>query len=243
MEESSQPLRNAKESEAILVKSYGEIQRELRKGFIIKVYSLLFVQLALTFFFVYLANEIKSLRAFILYHSWLYYFILLIPIAVLIYFVCDIKMTRKVPINYILLFIFTIGEGYTLSRFTLKYSRVAVYTSMLLTLIAVITLTLFSVYALKTGTEITLFFGLFWVTYVLIIFALFFIAIFRLTFFYTFLNIFVIIIMSFYILIDTQLIIGNKTFEVSLDDYILGVIILYLDIINLFIYILAMNQK
>ena len=243
MEESSQPLRNVKEQDPYLVKSYGEIKRELRKGFIIKVYSLLFIQLALTFFFVYLANEIKFLRAFILYHSWLYYFILLIPLAVLIYFLFDIEMTRKVPINYILLFIFTMGEGYTLARFTLGYRRVAVYTSMLLTLIAVITLTLFAFYALKTGTEITLFFGMFWVTYVIIIFALFFIAIFKLSFFYTFLNLFGIIIFSFYILIDTQLIVGNKTFEVSLDDYILGVIILYLDIINLFIYILARSKK
>ena len=241
MEENSQ-LR-VKNKNNNINRSYRDIKKEIRKGFIIKVYVLLFVQLALTFFFVFLANEIKSLGAFINYHSWLYYFILLIPFAILIIFLVNIELTRIVPFNYILLFIFTIAEGYTISRFTLGYRRMAIYTSMLLTLIAVITLTLFAIYSLKKGTEITLFFGMFWVTYVIIVFALFFIAIFKLTFFYTFLNIFGIMIFSFYILIDTQLIIGNKTVEISIDDYILGVIILYLDIINLFIYILSVSKK
>ena len=241
MEESSQPLRHVKE-ESIHVKSYKTIEKDIRKGFIIKVYALLCIQLALTFFFIFLANEIKYLRAFILYHSWLYYFILLIPLAILIYFVIDTKMTRIVPINYILLFIFTISEGYTVARFTLGFRRVSVYTSMLLTLIAVITLTLFAIYT-NAETEIDISFGIFWVMYVITVFALFFIAIFRLSFFYTFLNIFGIIIFSFYILIDTQLIIGNRSISVSIDDYILGVILLYLDIINIFMYILMTSKK
>ena len=45
---------------------------------------------------------------------------------------------------------------------------------------------------------------------------------------------------SFYLIFDTQLIVGgeDKYAMIGNDDYILGAIILYLDIINIFIYIL-----
>lgn len=47
-----------------------------------------------------------------------------------------------------------------------------------------------------------------------------------------------VIVFGFYILIDTQLIIGNKSNELNDEDYILGALILYIDIIQMFIYIL-----
>jgi FtsH-binding integral membrane protein len=53
------------------------------------------------------------------------------------------------------------------------------------------------------------------------------------------LNIAGVFLFSFYIIYDTQLTIGNKSNKLSEDDYILAVMMLYLDIINLFIYILS----
>ena len=47
-----------------------------------------------------------------------------------------------------------------------------------------------------------------------------------------------VIIYSLYIIYDTQLILGNKTFEYNVDDYCLAALNLYIDIINMFIYIL-----
>jgi FtsH-binding integral membrane protein len=43
-----------------------------------------------------------------------------------------------------------------------------------------------------------------------------------------------------YILVDTQLIIGGKNKELSLDNYILGSVILYVDIIGLFLKLLQL---
>jgi FtsH-binding integral membrane protein len=47
---------------------------------------------------------------------------------------------------------------------------------------------------------------------------------------------------SFYLLCDTQMIIGGKhrRFQFQEDDYILGALVLYLDIINLFLEILRL---
>jgi FtsH-binding integral membrane protein len=48
-----------------------------------------------------------------------------------------------------------------------------------------------------------------------------------------------VIIFSAYLIYDTQLIIGGKTRQYQIDDYILAAINLYLDITRIFIYILA----
>ena len=50
-------------------------------------------------------------------------------------------------------------------------------------------------------------------------------------------------IYSLYLIIDTQLIIGGRHIELSLDDYVLGAILLYVDIITLFIEILRIIGK
>lgn len=46
-----------------------------------------------------------------------------------------------------------------------------------------------------------------------------------------------------YLIIDTQLIIGGKRLELSLDDYVIGALILYMDIIQIFLYLLQMMGR
>ena len=246
--EENQPLlneENKKKAEQLIEqelekKVESEIKKEIRRGFIFKVYGLLFIQLTLTFFFVYLANEIKSLRNFIIYHYWLYLFISLIPLGIMILVIFKPQTTRRVPSNYILLFIFTICEGYFLALFTLVFQRKSTYISLLLTLIAVITLT---IYAFISKNDFTQCEGILWVLLVLHFFGVLFMVIFRLSILYIFLNILGIGLFSLYLIYDIQLIEGNQKYKLSEDDYILGVIMLYLDIINLFLYILSFFVK
>jgi protein lifeguard len=51
------------------------------------------------------------------------------------------------------------------------------------------------------------------------------------------------IIYSIYLVIDTQLILGGKNKELTLDDYVLGSVIIYTDIISLFLKILQIIGK
>ena len=53
------------------------------------------------------------------------------------------------------------------------------------------------------------------------------------------------IIFSFYIVYDTQLIIGgkHKKYQYNQDEYIFAALNLYLDIINLFLYILDLFNR
>ena len=46
------------------------------------------------------------------------------------------------------------------------------------------------------------------------------------------------IMFGIYLVADTQMIIGKGRYEINDDDYILGALILYMDMIQLFLYIL-----
>jgi FtsH-binding integral membrane protein len=47
-----------------------------------------------------------------------------------------------------------------------------------------------------------------------------------------------VIIFSIYLIYDTQIILGNSTLKLSIDDYIFAALNLYLDILNIFLNIL-----
>ena len=48
----------------------------------------------------------------------------------------------------------------------------------------------------------------------------------------------VLIIMSAWLIHDTQLIIGGKYAELEMDDYVIGALIIYSDILTIFLYLL-----
>ena len=53
-----------------------------------------------------------------------------------------------------------------------------------------------------------------------------------------------VLIFSLYIVYDTQTIVGgeHKNFQFDMDDYVLAALVIYLDIINLFILLLQLLQ-
>ena len=51
---------------------------------------------------------------------------------------------------------------------------------------------------------------------------------------------FFVVLYGIYLLIDTQMVVGGGRHELSIDDYIIGAMILYLDIVMMFLYILEM---
>ena len=213
------------------------IRNMIRKGFIAKVYGLLLIQLSLTFGFIVLSIEIKYLTFFLLNHFGLYIIITIIPFIILIAAVINPQIMRKVPINYILLFIFSFSIGYSNALFVLQFKKVNIYLSMLLTLIVVLSLT---IYAYKTKEDFTLMGGILFVFLILICFASIINIFLRIKILDLMIDIFSVFLFSLYIIYDTQLILGNKSLSISEDDYILAVINLYLDIINLFIHILQL---
>jgi FtsH-binding integral membrane protein len=52
-----------------------------------------------------------------------------------------------------------------------------------------------------------------------------------------------VIVFGIYLVIDTQLIIGGKRLEISMDDYVVGALILYMDIIQIFLFLLRLFSR
>ena len=211
----------------------------VRKGFIVKTYGILLTQIAITCGFICL-SFIPPIRHEIQrsYYSPLItvFFIVFIIVTIVVacVFSCCRETARTVPINYILLFSFTLCMSFYCLFLTSFFEPRDVVSAALLTFGATVGLT---IYAAKTSDDFT-YCGAFLFAFLRILvfsFILFWWV--RFTVFYLMLG---ILIYSLYMIYDTQLIIGNKTFKYNVDDYCLAALNLYIDIIYMFIRILQL---
>jgi len=218
-----------------------------RLGFVRKVYGIISCQLACTTFFVFLAQTV--LQSFFQPRTGyanpvansLFYLAAVGSIVTSIVVACFTSVARKVPTNYILLGIFTLCESYIVAYFTTFFRASDVLLAAFLTCALTITLT---IYAWTTKSDFTIYGGALWI----IGWALFAVSILLslITFssykeYQTVNVIFSVIVVcfyGFYLLYDTQIIMGGKRFSLELDDYILAAMVIYIDIIILFMRIL-----
>ena len=52
-----------------------------------------------------------------------------------------------------------------------------------------------------------------------------------------------VIVFGIYLVWDTKIIVGGERLGLSLDDYVVGALLLYIDIIQIFLYILLMMRR
>ena len=125
-----------------------------RMGFIRKVYGILAAQLVLTFGLVCLVF-IPSFSSFLIHIPnafVLFYVAMGISFATIIPLACCKSISRSVPINYILLFIFTSCEAYMLMHCCAIYEKSIVISAAALTAAVTVSLT---IYAFTTKTDFT----------------------------------------------------------------------------------------
>ena len=211
----------------------------IRMGFIRKVYGILSVQLIVTSIISGLFMYFIKVQAFFeVVHS---PFVLIAVIFGYFGSFCALVccgLDKKVPVNYALLGIFTLCMSFLVGIITIRYNPQTVLEAASMTAAATIGIT---IYAVKTKTDFTIcgpmLFVVGMVFFTLTIFACVFGAKGNL-----FISAFGVILFSIYLIYDTQMIVGgkNRKYKIDEDSYILAAVVLYLDIINLFIYILQM---
>lgn len=216
-----------------------EMERVVRHGFIKKVMGILAAQLLLTAAIAYpfVANGDWGMR-FVAANPWVYIVSLIMPVVILCIFICNPAMTRTYPTNYILLGAFTAFEGVMVGVLCSMYKTSSVLVVVAITAVCVAGLMAF---AFQTKYDFTgmgpyLLVGLLVLCCFSFIFM--FIPVSNTTH-----KIFAgcgALLFSFYIVYDTQLIVGGKhaTCQFAVDDYVVAAINIYLDIINLFIFLL-----
>ena len=216
-----------------------EIERKLRNGFIRKVYGTIFFQLLITTAIVYYVMTNESIMNYMFQNTNLIFLPLILLIGIRLILVCT-QASQQVPLNYILLIAFTLLEAFMVSFTTIYFDPISVLACAGMTMIIVFGL---SMYACFTKRDMTMMGG-FLLSFSLILIFLGIIGIFIRSYFYQmFLDSLGILLMSLYLIYDTQLVIGQKKNFIEMDLYILGAMMIYLDIISLFLKILRLLGK
>ena len=171
---------------------------------------------------------------------WLLFLVVILSFAILIPLACCKSVARQVPINYYLLAGFTFCEGYLVGFICIEYEPMTVLQAAIMTTALVFTLT---AYAFTTKTDFTVYTGIMLCFLVCLLLFGIFLMFFHSELLRTIYLALGVLCFGIYLIIDTQMIMGGHHHQIELDDYIMGALTLYLDIINLFIKILELLAK
>ena len=216
-------------------------EQHVRMGFVRKVYGILSAQLLLT---TLIATPFQRLTpAQVQANSWVLVLSSIVLMATMCSMLCCGQQMRTFPTNYLFLSIITVCMG------VLVGFSSAMYTWQSVVLCAAVTVVIFlglTVYAWTSTTDFTGYGPyLFAFMLVLMVFG-FTLSILSLCGVYIrwmvmFYDLLGVLLFVFYIVFDTQMIIGGKhKVQFTLDDYAFASLNLYLDIINLFLHLLRL---
>lgn len=218
--------------------------KDVRRNFIKKVYGILTCQLIFTFLIGLIMNSVSGARDFAVSDGGqaLLWISIVGMFVIMIFMICNERLAKTSPCNYVMLGLFTLCVSYMVGIVTLAYQISSVLIAFGLTAGITIVLTIYAfqtrydytdmgsyLLAVLTGVILTGIINIFVQNQVLQIIIAGVSA----------------ILFSFYIVYDTQLIVGgdHKKYQFGTDDYVFAAIALYLDIINLFLAILQILGK
>jgi FtsH-binding integral membrane protein len=209
-------------------------QTAIRNALIRKVYGILSVQLLVSLAFITLVSYNAGFKSFMLAQPGILYLTMIGSFAIILVLVCFDSAAKTHPTNLMLLAAFTLCESYLLAFITTAYETHIVFQAVIITAAIVMGLTL---YAFDTKRDFTSCGPYLFVCLLVLVFG----GLLRLflpasPMFETMWACFGALVFSFYIIFDTQLLISKA----QPDQYIFVALNLYLDIINLFIYILRL---
>ncbi|XP_004923036.1 protein lifeguard 4 [Bombyx mori] len=208
-------------------------EREIRLAFIRKVYGLLTVQLLATVSIAAVFMFVEPVQTFIHTNNWMMIIAFILSMGTLI---ALIVKRRDSPANLYLLAAFTVIQAYTIGVVVSYYNTMVVLQALALTFAVVFSLTLYTLnskrdfsfigYMLVAGLTVLILGGL---LQLVVQSAAFEMA----------LSIVGAIFFSMFLVYDTH----QMMRVLSPEEYILATINLYLDILNLFLYILRILNE
>lgn len=222
-----------KENESQLLSSISQVN--IRLGFIRKVYGILLFQLTITVAFAILMMYSTSMVSWVLNNSWILWVDLLLVIVIMLVLACFQKIARQVPYNYILLTIFTVGFGLLVGFISAMSDPAVVLIAAVMTLCVTVSLT---IYACTTKTDFTLMGGFLFIFGMILMVLGVFLWWGVSSTMKTLLCGLGVIFYGLYLIYDTQLIVGKHRYKLNIDDYVFAAMMIYVDIIGLFLELL-----
>eukprot|EP00929_Paragymnodinium_shiwhaense_P059906 TRINITY_DN29969_c0_g1_i1.p1 TRINITY_DN29969_c0_g1~~TRINITY_DN29969_c0_g1_i1.p1 ORF type:complete len:244 (-),score=69.02 TRINITY_DN29969_c0_g1_i1:199-930(-) len=216
---------------------------EVRKGFVKKVYGILAAQLLLT---IIIATPIAMQpKSWAMSNQWLLSVSAAMTMATMCAMACCRDVARKYPTNYVFLFTFTVFESVVVGFISAQYEPQSVLLCAVATMLIFLSL---SAYAWKSQHDFTgmgpYLFGammsLMAMSFIIMIMGMCGVNVQWGLMFYDLCG---VALFSMYIVYDTQLILGEfhgHKQQFDIDDYVFAALNLYLDIIDLFIFLLRL---
>lgn len=218
------------------LKNFSFNDQSIRRGFIRKVYSILMCQLLVTFGVVALFVFHMPTQEWARRNPWLMIGTMIAVLVSTLMMGCFEDALRKTPSNFVFLGFFTVAQSILVGYICTVYDPETVMMAVGVTAVICLGLTLF---ALQSKYDFTTCGGILLICLLLLL-IVGLVSIFlpdkRLKIIY---SAFGALLFAFYLIYDTQLMLGGEhKYSISPEDYIFAAINIYLDIINLFLYIL-----
>ncbi|XP_048342830.1 protein lifeguard 3-like [Sphaerodactylus townsendi] len=218
--------------------------KKVQHAFIRKVYSIISVQLLVTVGIVAIFIFVTPVTSFVQNNIAVYYGSYAVFLVTYLVLVCCEGLRRRFPWNIIFLCVFTLAMAFMTGTISSMYSTKAVLLAMIITAIVAITVTVFS---FQTKVDFTSCTGLFcvlaivvMVTGIITAIVLSFKYVYWLHMLYAAIG---AIVFTLFLAYDTQLLLGNKKYTISPEDYIVGALEIYLDVVYIFTFFLQLTGR
>jgi hypothetical protein len=215
-------------------------EQEVRLGFIRKVFGLLSVQLAITAAVTAGFLFSPGVKSYVSTNQWTFWTAFGVSLGLVLVMSCWEQARRQHPLNLIFLFLFTACESVLVATISSFYNTDIVLMAAGLTVGVTLCLTL---YAMQTKRDFTAAGGILFS----LLFALIGAGILSIFIHSKVVNIAIAgigaAVFACYIVFDVQLMVGSGSYSISPDEYVFAAINIYLDIINLFLYLLRLLQE
>ena len=216
-----------------------ELKKQLRLGFIRKVLGIVTAQIFLNGLICYLIYQSPDTSSYFRDNYWPLIVALILYIITGIAIVCCKELAQSVPTNYILLLILTssvsVMVGYSISY----YDPEVVLRAFIITVIISLSLTL---YALLAKIKMTYLIGGIIIVALSALTTGIIALITRSYDWYTLYYFFGVILYGLFLIFDVKRISSTK-YGISHEDYIYGAMMIYLDIVLIFLEILRLSGR
>ncbi|XP_061779673.1 fas apoptotic inhibitory molecule 2b isoform X1 [Nerophis lumbriciformis] len=214
----------------------------IRRTFIRKVYAILMVQLFVTVAIVALFTFCAPARFFIQTHPSLYMASYLTFFATYIALSCCGDLRRQVPWNIILLVVFTLSMAFMMGFVSSFYNTKSVVLCLGITAIVCFSVTVFS---FQSKVDITSCQGVLFSLCVVMLLCAIMLSIVvpfgYVPWLHAIYAVLGAILFTLFLAFDTQMLLGNKRYAISPEEYVFATLSIYLDIIYLFSFLLQIT--
>ncbi|XP_070700864.1 protein lifeguard 1 [Pempheris klunzingeri] len=210
--------------------------KTVRRGFVRKVFSILTLQLLFTFSVVCVFTFSIVVKEAVQTNLWAYLSSFIIFIVVAIALSCCQSFSRRHPWNIVGLVVVTLSLSYMVGTIASFHDTTAVVITMAATLVISLAIIAFSA---QTRYDFTIWYGVLLIVAVDTVMFGFFC-----TFYYSYITDIAYgclgaLLYSLFLMIDCQLLMGTMSYRLNPEEYINAALMIYLDIILIFLYLLG----